>query len=154
MTHQFDPNLLSVPCIITTSAVIYAKKISLHSLNCVRGILPDVEHFHLTYPILISNDLAQVLVICPWDKSSLATIIPSAAAITTNILMTLPVILRDYTYSCTAASKSMASSNDFPFHFVPSISTIMSLPSSYCRLCLRHYFFQFFQVLLLQSSHC
>ena len=50
-----------------------------------------------------------------------------AAAMTTNVLMTPAVILRDFTYSCTTASQSMQSSNDLPFYFICRISTVVSL---------------------------
>ena len=46
-----------------------------------------------------------------------------AAAMTTNVLMTPPVILRDFTYSCTAASQLTQSSNNLPFC---RVSTVMS----------------------------
>ena len=49
-----------------------------------------------------------------------------AAAMTTNVLITPPVILRDFTYSCTAASQPMQSSNDMPFCFICRVSIIMS----------------------------
>ena len=83
------------------------------------GILPDVEHFHFTNPIPMSNDLAQVYVILiwpPWDTSletSLIATIPAAAPITTRVLTTPPGILSDCIYSCTAASKSVPRSKGY-----------------------------------------
>ena len=49
-----------------------------------------------------------------------------AAVMTINVLMTPPIILRDFTYSCTAASQPTQSSNDLPFYFICRVSTVMS----------------------------
>ena len=47
---------------------------------------------------------------------SLVEIIPSAAALTTTVLTAPLAILRELTYSCTAASSSSPRSNGLPFY--------------------------------------
>ena len=98
------------------------------------GIFPEVEALRFTYPILLSKDIAQLLVtfICPpWELSlviSLAEIIPFAAALITTVLTTPLVILRELTYSCTAASSSSPRSNGLPLCFVSRQSTVTLSP--------------------------
>ena len=106
-----------------TSAVTSAKNTFLISLKSGVGTFLAFEHLRLTYPILLSKDFAHVLVISmwpPWDVSldaSLVDTMPSAAAITTAVLTTPSIALKDVMYSCTAWSSSTPNSKGRPCFF-------------------------------------
>ena len=117
-----------------TFAATSARKISFDSSNRASEILPDVEHFLLTNPILLSSDLAQlfVILICPPCEDNLETsrweIIPSAAPITTSLFTTPFAAQRLFTNSCTASSSSSPRSSGLPLSLVSRlVMTIGSL---------------------------